>query len=438
MFIMEVFMKNRICFVAVLLLLLSIGPVLSVQAAAGGELTADAQTVTVTLQKPSEEPEAVSSIRFWLSITIQEGALEQPKFQFADTLLSSQAPGSIQSAAVIRQQDGRYIADIILAGKKEQDIFQGGSETLIGTLHLHPATQGFRAQIAVTGDEADDETPVLRYVSSTGQSARTTPISDMKPVTCSNTASGVPTDPFVPGVPVNPVLPSVPSRPEDPTVPAAPSDTGQDENDAPSVPDAETPADAFDPGAAPAFRLTSKNESRNISFRWSGIAGADGYQIYRYEEKTKKYTRIKTIANPQKTAYTKAMSYGTAYTFRVRAFKIEETGKRKYGKFSPAARVSTAPDKVKSLTVKKQKSGRPVLNWKQLEAADGYQIYRSTSKNGAYTRIKTIKNGSKVKYANLSQKKGRTYYYKVRAYVTGADGIRRYGKFSSIRPITMR
>ncbi len=70
-----------------------------------------------------------------------------------------------------------------------------------------------------------------------------------------------------------------------------------------------------------------------------------------------------------------------------------------------------------------------------MKSADGYQIYKSTKKNGTYTRVKTVKNAKTAKYADTSQKQGKTCYYKVRAYVTGTDGKRVYGSFSSVKKL---
>ena len=55
------------------------------------------------------------------------------------------------------------------------------------------------------------------------------------------------------------------------------------------------------------------------------------------------------------------------------------------------------------------------LTWKKVKGADGYEIYRATSKKGKYQKIKTLKKGTIVSYTDGKAKKGKTYYYKVRA-----------------------
>lgn len=414
-----------------------------VSADAGGELTVGNQKITVTLQKPQEEPEAITSVRFFLTVSVLEGQMQEPSFEFAETVLSIQKPDGVRSAA-ITGQNGSYLIDIIISEKADQDIFAGGNQAVIGTLNLSPSSGSFRIQTAFTGaPSSDDKQPVLRYINHTGQSVQVVPLSGVRPVVCTDTNGsnhttipeipGYPVTPNVPGNPVTPADPDMPQTPDNPsTTPELPNDTITDN---PQTPDETSD---FTKKAAPKLTLSAKNKSSKISFAWNRIEGADGYQIYRYEEETKRYTRVKTIANAEKTSYVKTMDYATAYAFRVRAYQTSSEGSRVYGKFSPIAKVTTAPSKVTKLSVRQLKSAKAALTWQPQEGAQGYQIYRSTKKNGTYTRIKTLKNSQSKKYSGISQKRGKTYYYKVRAYVAGEDGVRRYGTFSSVKKLVIR
>ncbi|MGN0550517.1 MAG: Ig-like domain-containing protein [Acutalibacteraceae bacterium] len=77
--------------------------------------------------------------------------------------------------------------------------------------------------------------------------------------------------------------------------------------------------------------------------------------------------------------------------------------------------VYVTPKTPTKLTVKKASGTSAAISWSKQTGAKGYMIYRSTSKNGTYTKIKTT---TSTKYTNTGLKKGKTYYYKVRAYVT--------------------
>lgn len=86
---------------------------------------------------------------------------------------------------------------------------------------------------------------------------------------------------------------------------------------------------------------------------------------------------------------------------------------------------------------KVQKSSRTAakLTWKKVAGADGYEIYRSTSKNGKYKKIKTVSAKNK-NYKNSGLKKRKTYYYKVRAYKK-VKGRIFYSSFSAQKKVKM-
>lgn len=72
------------------------------------------------------------------------------------------------------------------------------------------------------------------------------------------------------------------------------------------------------------------------------------------------------------------------------------------------------------------------VSWKKINDADGYVVYRSTKKTSGFKAVKTIKKGSTLSYTNKKLKKGKRYYYKVRAYVN-ADGSKVFSKYSSVK-----
>lgn len=70
-----------------------------------------------------------------------------------------------------------------------------------------------------------------------------------------------------------------------------------------------------------------------------------------------------------------------------------------------------------------------VISWKKVAGITGYQIYRSTTKDGTYQKIATVSSGN----TTFTQKKvstGKKYYYKVRAYKKNGSTIV-YGDFSN-------
>lgn len=87
--------------------------------------------------------------------------------------------------------------------------------------------------------------------------------------------------------------------------------------------------------------------------------------------------------------------------------------------------------KVKSLSTASRTSTSIKLKWSKVSSSSGYEIYRSTSKSGKYTLVKTLSGSSSTTYTNTKLTSNKTYYYKVRAYKIYKKKYY-YGSYSSI------
>ncbi len=81
-----------------------------------------------------------------------------------------------------------------------------------------------------------------------------------------------------------------------------------------------------------------------------------------------------------------------------------------------------SPAAPKSFKASKKGKDSINLSWKKTSGASGYIVYRSTSKNGNYTKCATISGSSKTRYTDKKLKSGKTYYYKIAAF-TKVSGI---------------
>jgi hypothetical protein len=99
-----------------------------------------------------------------------------------------------------------------------------------------------------------------------------------------------------------------------------------------------------------------------------------------------------------------------------------------------AAFTPGVPGSFKAVNVKK-KSAK--LTWKKVTGATGYEVYRSTKKKSGYKKVATIKKASTVKYTKKKLKKGKTYYFKIRAYRT-VNGKNVYSKFTSAKKVKIK
>lgn len=180
---------------------------------------------------------------------------------------------------------------------------------------------------------------------------------------------------------------------------------------------------------------------QRIVLSWKKADGADGYQIYQYNEKKKKYVLLDTIEDAKTTKYRTEKKYANAteYTFKVRAYALDTDGKTKVtGKYSKVLKVTTPPAKVKGAAASAKNKAQAQITWKKVKNADGYRVFRSTSRNGKYTAIKTVKGEKVLSYTDTKAKSGKKYYYKVKAFVYGPEKEIVLGAFSNICSVTVK
>ena len=170
-------------------------------------------------------------------------------------------------------------------------------------------------------------------------------------------------------------------------------------------------------------KVTASVSGKKLKLSWKKVSGASGYAIYRLNGGS--YKRIKTVKASTRQV-TLALADGKqAYSYRVCAYRTID-GKKYYGGKSG---VKTAVSTVSSLQAKAVRGKGIKLTWKSLKTVDGYVIYRKTGKNGSYKKIKTAADKKSGGYTDKTAKKGKTYYYRIRAY-TLVDGKKVYGSYT--------
>ena len=140
--------------------------------------------------------------------------------------------------------------------------------------------------------------------------------------------------------------------------------------------------------------------------KWTAVAGASQYEVYRSGSKDGTYTLLGTTTA---TNYTdNKANAGYTYYYKVKAVSKVSSGANSYYSVVIGATCHCARPSVKITTV----NGSPRLTWNAVAGANKYEVYRATSKNGSYTKMFTTSN---LSYTNTSAKAGTTYYYKVKA-----------------------
>ena len=199
--------------------------------------------------------------------------------------------------------------------------------------------------------------------------------------------------------------------------------------DVPTTPEVTVKAPAVPQSVKAASAAYNK-----VKVSWKGVSGATGYEVYQYNAKTKKYSKVATVKG---TSYTKSgLTTGTGYSFKVRAYTTK-SGKTAYGNYSKVVSAKPALAKVTGVKVKNSSKKAAMITWKKVSGATGYEIVRAAKSNGKYKRVKTITKGSTVKYTNKKLVKKKKYYYKVRAY-RKVGNKKVYSSYSSKVKVTIK
>ena len=175
--------------------------------------------------------------------------------------------------------------------------------------------------------------------------------------------------------------------------------------------------------AVPKVKITDKSYN-SVTLKWDSVKDVDRYQVYRNAGNG--YIRLATLKSNIKEYKSSELVLGKEYTYKVRAFK-KVNSTNVYSDYSDVIKYSSKLDSTKLALDDKKNSN--LLSWDKITGATYYQIYRSTIKDGSYTKIKTLNKA----YTKFETKKNPTgkYYYKVRGYRT-VSGKKVYSAFSNI------
>lgn len=177
------------------------------------------------------------------------------------------------------------------------------------------------------------------------------------------------------------------------------------------------------------IKYAVSNGSNQIEVNWGAVRGAYGYRIKRSASKNGTYKVVATLKGKNNTTYQdKKLKTAKTYYYKIETIN-KVNGKKGYSGNSAAVSAKTL--KTTSITAVKATGSTSVrLEWKAVDGASGYQIYRSTSKDSGYKKVGQVKGKNTKKYEDKTLEAGKTYYYQVRAYKSNSakNGVASFSK----------
>ena len=163
-----------------------------------------------------------------------------------------------------------------------------------------------------------------------------------------------------------------------------------------------------------------------LRINWTKNASADGYIVEMYQGN--KWARVAKITNNNTTTFRKAgLKAGTAYKFRVRAYKMYGSTAA-YSDYSAELAATTNPSVIKGAKLGGRAADALRINWSKNTSADGYivEMYQGNK----WVRVAKITSNSTTTFRKAGLKASTVYKFRVRAYkMSGKTAL--YGNYSA-------
>ncbi|WP_295212782.1 GH25 family lysozyme [Ruminococcus sp.] len=163
------------------------------------------------------------------------------------------------------------------------------------------------------------------------------------------------------------------------------------------------------------------NTSTSNTISWNSCPNVDGYEVYQWIGTNNTYKLLTTTKN---TSYTNAgKSSATMYKYRIRAYRTDSTGVKRYGQYSDDLTTCTLPTAVK-ITSSSAYMNTATLSWSKVSKATDYQIELNIG--GVWTVVGTT-SGTSYTASNLTQSGDNQFRVRARRYYDGTYYNGAYG-----------
>jgi hypothetical protein len=148
--------------------------------------------------------------------------------------------------------------------------------------------------------------------------------------------------------------------------------------------------------------VTSSVKAVEITVSWDEVPDASSYNIYRSDDQEKTYTKIGTTAPP---SYIDTVDDEGTYYYRVIAVNADDFESAHSASTSAIVTRPSVPTNVTTSVT----DAEVTLSWNVVSGASSYNVYRSDSQTGTYTKIGESVSLSYMDTVDVA----RVYYYKV-------------------------
>lgn len=169
--------------------------------------------------------------------------------------------------------------------------------------------------------------------------------------------------------------------------------------------------------------LVRKSQT-TVALSWNDVDGAAKYAVSRKTESDSAYKRIKTVAETA----TNVLGGNAGQTSSFIIIALDANGKA-ICESEPVSILLSDIDTPSIASVMQKTSSTATMTLNKVNGVSGYEIFRSDTKAGEYTLLKSVSVSS---FVNSGLIPGGDYYYKVRAYVEDANSNRTYSNWSDV------
>jgi len=176
-----------------------------------------------------------------------------------------------------------------------------------------------------------------------------------------------------------------------------------------------TPLSVSTLSSIPVNIRTSSVTTIRINLAWNELNGASGYNIYRSDTVNGIYIKLNQNTITSLVFTDMELSPDTTYYY-----KLASINKNIEGILSAPLTVSTLSAIPVNLHISSNSTSSISISWNIVSEASGYNVYRSSSENGTYTKLNSTPLNEKD-FSNTELSSYATFYYKVSAIVEGIE-----------------